>query len=300
MSSLSNTGSSAGRLRLWAWLLVAVVALGAAPLTQKAALSASADPLSVALGGALVTAVALMLWLVVTGGFGRLFSLSAREVLPLLINGALGSGLVALFGIVAMTETSASNRALFQSAYPVATALATRLLLGERLSRGAYVLIAIVCVGLLLVNLRGSGEIAFTSWPFWLLLSTLPMIGVADVIAKRALGDQSPEVVAAGRAIGGCLVIALAIPWMNPSIEESVARSWPWLLASGLCMAVFTVGLYQVFRRTFAAIAASLIALAPLLTLVGEIGLMGLSLTGLQWLGFAVVLVAVVWLARRA
>jgi len=44
----------------------------------------------------------------------------------------------------------------------------------------------------------------------------------------------------------------------------------------------------------------AVVALAPLLTLVGEIGLLGLRLNPVQWTGFAVVLLAVLGLARRA
>jgi len=263
------------------------------------ALAGDASASLVAFGSALVTAIFIVAWLSMTGGIKRLSGLSKRQMLPLLINGALGSGFVSLFGILAMTETSASNRALFQSAYPAATALAARLLLGERLDWRSYVLIGMVCGGLLLMNLRGSGGISLSGWPFWLLLSTLPMIGLADVIAKRALSDQVPEVVAAGRAVGGCLVLALALPWLVSDFDGSLARIWPWLVLSGVCMAAFTVALYHVFERTFATVAASLIALAPLLTLVAEMGLLGLSLTIVQWAGFALVLASVVLLARR-
>lgn len=133
-----------------------------------------------------------------------------------------------------------------------------------------------------------------------LLLSTLPMIGLADGIAKRALHDQQPEVVAAGRAVGGVLILVLALPWIVRDAGGALAQTWPWLLLSGLCMAAFTVALYQVFNRTFATVAASLIALAPLLTLMGEIALLGLSLVWLQWIGFALVLLAVIGLSRRA
>lgn len=264
------------------------------------ALSAGGSAVLVAFGSALVTAIAILIWLSLTGGVKRLSGLSKRQLLPLLVNGALGSGFVSLFGILAMTETSAANRALFQSAYPAATALAARLLLGERLDWRAYLLIAMVCAGLLLMNLRESGGISLAGWPFWLLLATLPMIGLADVIAKRALSDQVPEVVAAGRAIGGCLVLALALPWLVHDPDGALAQVWPWLILSGMCMAAFTVALYRVFDQTFAAVAASLIALAPLLTLVAEMGLLGLSLTGIQWVGFVLVLASVVMLARRA
>ncbi len=291
---------SASHAQLWFWLAIAVVGLAAAPLAHKMALDGGASALLVAFSGAVVTAVVVVAWLFGRGGASALKSLDFKAVTSLFLIGALGSGLVSLFGIVAMTETSASNRALFQSAYPAATALAAALLLGERLNIRAYLWIGLVCVGLLLMNLAQSSALSLTGWPFWLLLATLPLIGLADVIAKKSLGRQSPEVVAAGRAVGGVLVLALALPWIVPAMSEELAAVWPWLLVSGLCMAAFYVALYHVFDRTFATIAASLIALAPLLTLGGEMILLGLELVWFQWLGFGLVLLAVIGLSRRA
>ena len=288
------------RTQLWSWLVIAVLSLGAAPLAHKMALDGGASPLLVAFSSALVTAVVVVGWLYGRGRGAALSKLDTRAVLSLLLIGALGSGLVSLFGIVAMTETSASNRALFQSAYPAATAMAAGVLLGERLDVRAYVLIALICLGLLLMNLERNAGLSVSGWPFWLLLATLPLIGLADVIAKRSLGQQSPEVVAAGRAVGGAIVLALALPWILPGAVGALAAVWPWLFVSGLCMAAFTVALYQVFDRTFATIAASLIALAPLLTLGGELALLGLALNWFQWVGFGVVLLSVIGLSRRA
>jgi drug/metabolite transporter (DMT)-like permease len=64
-------------------------------------------------------------------------------------------------------------------------------------------------------------------------------------------------------------------------------------------MGVFAVALYQVFDRTLATVAASLIALAPVLTLALEASLLQLQLDLLQWAGFALVLAGVVLLSRR-
>jgi len=64
-------------------------------------------------------------------------------------------------------------------------------------------------------------------------------------------------------------------------------------------MGIFGVALYQVFDRTEASMAASLMALAPALTLAAEAALLGVSLNPWQWTGFALVLTALLWLARR-
>ena len=286
-------------LSFWNWTLVAVLALGFSPLAMKMALSVGGSSLQVALVTAVVAALVVCAWLLVRDKARRLPRMGTRQRMALLLVGALGSGLVPLFGILAMTETSASNRALFQSAYPAATALAARFLLGERLGGFSYVLIALVCIGLALMNIESGPGLSLLGWPFWLLLATLPLIGLADVIAKKSLVDQPPEVVAAGRAVGGVLILALALPWALSGLAATLLAAWHWLLLGGLCMGIFAVALYQVLDRTEASLAASLMGLAPLLTLAAEAGLLGISLHPWQWAGFALVLVALLWLSRR-
>lgn len=286
-------------LSFWSWTLAAVLALAFAPLAKKMALSVGGSSLQVALSTALVAAVVVCGWMLARDKARRLPRMRPRQRMALLLVGALGSGLVPLFGILAMTETSASNRALFQSAYPAATALAARFLLGERLGPFSYVLIVLICTGLALMNIESGPGLSLLGWPFWLLLATLPLIGLADVIAKKSLVDQPPEVVAAGRAVGGVLVLALALPWVLPGLAATLLDAWLWLSLGGLCMGIFAVALYQVLDRTEASLAASLMGLAPLLTLAAEAGMLGITLQPWQWAGFILVLVALLWLSRR-
>jgi drug/metabolite transporter (DMT)-like permease len=287
------------RTALTGFAAIAIAALALAPLAQKMALNAGAAIVPVAFASASLAALVAGGWLLLRGRAAALVRMNRRQRLAVLMVGALGSGLVPLMGILAMTVTTASNRALFQSAYPAATALAASVLLGERLRWLTYLLIVLVCAGLVLVNLESNSRLSL-GWSFWLLLATLPLIGLSDVIAKRSLTDQPPEVVAVGRALGGTLVLAAVLPWFFGELPASVAAAWPWLLAAGACMGVFAVALYQVFDRTEASIAASLVALAPLLTLAVEATVLGVRLTPWQWVGFALVLGAVVALARRA
>lgn len=282
-----------------AWTALAVGALGLAPLFKKMALEAGAGVWPVAFFSALVSALLVVSWLLYRSGGAVVLAMDRRQRLAVLAVGALGSGLVPAMGILAMTATTASNRALFQSAYPAATALAAHLLLGERLKRSTYLLIGLVCGGLVMVNLEASASLSL-GWTFWLLLSTLPLIGLSDVIAKRSLVDQPPEVVAAGRVLGGTLILALLLPWFLTPLIEDVATAWAWMLAAGTCMGLFAVALYHVFDRTETGIAASLVAMAPLLTLAAESTAIGVAMSWFQAAGFAVVLTAIVALARRA
>mgnify|MGYP001048574985 CR=1 FL=1 len=290
---------SSRSLKLSAWLSVAVLTLAAVPLAKKMALSGGGDAILIAFSTAVVAGIIILAWLVLRGQVGTLSELTLRDWRSVLLVGALGSGLVSLFGILAMTETSAANRALFQSAYPVATAISARLLLKERLDRLAYVWVGLVCLGLVLMNLEPGAGLSLLSWPFWLLLATLPLIGLSDVIAKRSLDKLTPEVIAFGRATGALLILSLLLPWMDASLKEAGLSVWLWVLLAGTCMGVFAVALYQVFDHTLATLAASLIALAPVLTLGLELSFLELQLGAIQWVGFALVIGAAIMLARR-
>ncbi len=295
---------SASSIRFLLWTALAVGSLGAVPLAKKLALDAGGTPVAVALSTAGVAALLVLAWVLVRGHGRRLLELDRSSALAVLAVGALGSGAVPLMGLLAMTATSASNRALFQSAYPVATAVAAWLVLGERPSWVTRGLIVLVCAGLALMNVEAGAEDQSEGmglgWPFWLLLGTLPLIGLADVIAKKALDDRRPETVAAGRVVGGVAVLLLALPWLDAGLLDTVRQAAPAIAVAGFGMAVFAIALYQVFDRTRASIAASLIALAPVLTLAGEAWLLGISLSALQWCGFFVVLAGVLGLARKA
>jgi len=291
--------SSSRRLQLTLWLLIAVLVLGLTPLAKKAALLEGVGSLLVSLVTALIAMGTVMTWLFLRGQLSQLRSIGFKSWSSILLIGAMGSGLVSLFGVIAMTETSASNRALFQSAYPIATAIAARLMLDERLQAGAYFWIVMVVVGLVFMNFENAGGHGF-AWTFWLLLSTLPLVGLADVIAKRSLGNLEPGVVAFGRALGAALILILLLPWIDAPMASLQLHAWLWMILAGLCMGVFAVALYQLFDRTATTLAATIIALAPLLTMMLEVVFFQFSPSLIQWAGMSLALFAIVCLAQRA
>src|SRR6056297_769216 len=92
----------AGMLSFWSWTLAAVLALGFSPLAMKMALSVGGSPLQVALITALSAALLVCGWMLARNKARRLPRMGWRQRLALLLVGALSSGLVPLFGILAM------------------------------------------------------------------------------------------------------------------------------------------------------------------------------------------------------
>jgi drug/metabolite transporter (DMT)-like permease len=275
--------------------LLAAVGLGVAPLAKKGALTAGAAPLPLAFATALVAALTALAVLLADRGVRGLTAPRCRAYLHVFLVGILGSGAVALLAVLAMTGTTATNRGLFQSMYPVATAIAARLFLGERLRRGAYAVIGGMTLGLLAMNAQQGG--LHLGRPFWLLVLTLPLIGLSDVYARRTLQDADPGFVTLGRLVSGALGLALILPWVTSAQWAVLLGTGGWVAASGVAMAAGLIGLYRAMDTAGASLAAAFAGLAPVVTATAEWWLLGATFGIVQMLGIALVIGGAVLLA---
>jgi drug/metabolite transporter (DMT)-like permease len=282
-------------------VLVTVIAFGLTPFLKKMALVNGLSPWNVALVTACFAGLASLLAL----GRRRVETLSALVApgvrLPLAVLGAVATGVVTLLVVQALTVTTATNRSLFQSAYPAATLLFAHLLLGERLGRWQYVAVAALMIGLLLMN--GDNDGVRFGPGFWLLAATLPLIGISDVYSKRLTERLAPGTIAAGRNLYGALFLLLVVPWLGSGLP-GLADAWLLVAAAGLLQGVGVWTLYRAMNTAKASLVAAMVASSPLLTLAVERQFLGLTLSPLQWSGLALVLVCAVWLGasggRRA
>lgn len=286
------------RLRLAANVLLVAVGLGVAPLARKTALEAGAEPLPVSLTTVAVAAVFAAAFLLRSHGARRLVAQLERHWFHVALVGVLGSAAVTILAVLAMTGTSATNRGLFQAMYPVATAVAARLLLGERPGALVYAIIALMTLGLLAMNAE-AGALRL-GLPFWLLAMTLPLIGLSDVYARRTLEQADPGFVTGGRLLAGAFALTLTLPWTSAAQWETVAQTMPWLVAAGLGTAAGLLGLYRAMSRAGASIAAAFAGTAPVVTALGEFWVLGATLDALQLAGLLIVVSGAVLLALRS
>ena len=275
---------------------LAVVGLGLAPLAKKVALNSGLNPVALAVAVTAVAAAVAAAWFGRTG-FGRFGGYAPKDYARVFLVGLMGSGAVVILGILAMTETSATNRSLFQAMYPVATAVCARLLLGERLAGPAYVIIALMSLGLFLMN-SGNGGLELGR-AFWLLACTLPLIGLADVIARRSLCNVEPAFVALGRLTFGLVALTVLLPLTSRHDWYGVVSHWPIVLAAGIAMAGGALGLYRAMNVAGASLAAAFVALAPVITAGAEWLTLGTSFTALQLLGISLTVTGAAVLALR-
>ena len=274
---------------------ISVIGFGLAPFLKKVAIQGGVTPWMVSLvsacGAAMITLAILSR--VRPQAFTRLFD--RRYLLPLLGIGIVATGIVTLLAAAALSTTSATNRSLFHAAYPAATLLFAHFLLGERLRASQYSAIVLLLLGLLVMNTPG-GRIQLTQG-FWLLLATLPLIGLTDVYSKRLTGTISPHLLAAGRNLYGALFIAGVALFVDLGNRLALDQALA-LLAAGGSQGIAVWMLFRAFERSKASLVSSLVAASPLVTLVLEVTLLDYSLTSLQWIGMLVVIAAAVWLAQ--
>jgi drug/metabolite transporter (DMT)-like permease len=273
---------------------VTVLAFGLVPFLKKLALVQGTGQWTVALVTALFAALASVFALAWKRPHMLRCVVSRAYRIRLCVLGIVATGIVTLLVVHALTLTTATNRSLFQSAYPAATLLFAHLLLGERLRLPQYLAVALLMSGLLLMN--GDNDGLRFGPGFWWLLATLPLIGLSDVYGKRWSRDLSPDVLAAGRNLYGAVFLACVTPLLGIALIGAT-RQWLILIAAGLLQGIGVWTLYRALEAGKASLVAALVAAAPLLTLAAERLYIGLQLGALQWLGLALVLGAAVWLA---
>jgi drug/metabolite transporter (DMT)-like permease len=133
---------------------------------------------------------------------------------------------------------------------------------------------------------------------FWLLVATLPLIGLTDVYSKRLVSDVRPLVLATGRNLYGLIFIAVVALFVELGDQLSFGQAVALLVAGGgQGIAVWT--LFRAFERSKASLVSSLVAASPFVTLGLEVTFLELTLTPVQWLGMFIVITAAVWLAQR-
>ena len=275
---------------------ISIVGFGLAPLLKKIAIEGGVTPWMVSLVSACGAAIVSLLILarLRPKNIGQLFD--RRHFMPLVIIGIVATGIVTLLAAIALSTTTATNRSLFLSAYPAATLLFAHLILGERLRAQQYMAIALLLTGLVVMNDSSAG-LKFTQG-FWLLVATLPLIGLTVVYSKRLVSDVRPLVLATGRNLYGLIFIAVVALFVELGDQLSFGQAVALLVAGGgQGIAVWT--LFRAFERSKASLVSSIVAASPFVTLGLEVTFLELTLTPVQWLGMFIVIAAAVWLAQR-
>ncbi|MFC4160995.1 DMT family transporter [Chitinimonas lacunae] len=272
-------------------ILLSSACFGVMPLFGRLAYDAGANTQAILLGRFLIAATglaALMGWRRTTWPRGRL-------LLGLLAMGMLGYAGQAFCYFTALRYASASLTALLLYTYPVLVTLIAAFWLNERLTRRKIVSLLLATLGLGLTV----GDALSGSWQGVAFGLTAALIYSIYIAVGSRLTPQAGAVASAAVVMaGGALMFALAAPF-SPPIWPSGLSGWLAVAAIGLlCSVVAALTFFAGLSRVGAGEAAMLSTFEPVVTVALAAALLGERMSPTQWLGGAVIIAAVLLLAR--
>ncbi len=220
---------------------------------------------------------------------------------PLALLGALNPGLAYALGLVGLTTITASLSVLLWAAEPVLIALLAVVLLGDRVSPLVGAVLAVAVAGVLLVVYAPGAS--GSSVGIALTLAAVACCALYTVLARRMLlDDSSLRVVLAQQlvALGFAVVLATLAQLVTGngwSLAGITAGDWLWAIGSGAVYYGLAFWLYLAgLRGVPAAVAGAYLPLIPVFGVAAG-ALAGERLTGHQWWGAALVVLATLALA---
>lgn len=215
--------------------------------------------------------------------------------------GVLNPGLAYALGLLGLTSITASTSVLIWATEPVLIVLLAAIVLRERISPGMQAALAIAVLGVLLVVYQAGPGGAVSG-----ILLTFAAVGacaIYTVAARRLLVHDASLVVAAVQQatalVFAILLLAVAeiVRPHDGSFASVTAMTWMWAVLSGLLYYGVAFWLYlNGLAKVSASVAGSFIPLTPVFGVAGAL-VIGEQLSGRQWLGAAVVVSAVTFIA---
>lgn len=290
------------KLRPLAALIGAAACWGIATVISKRAVE-ELSPLSLLAVQLAVSCLVLVVLLRLRG-----IPLRDRAASPVLVwLGVLNPGIAYLLSLVGLMSIDASLSVVLWATEPLLIVILAGLVLGERLGPGVIVAIlgALAGLGLLLYEPTAAGAVPGIA----LTIAGVGCCAVYTVAARRWLGTAdgtAPVVLGQQAAALGFVVVALVVASAAGSALGAVplhvsAAGW---LSAGLSGVLYYAAAYWLYlsalRTLPATIAASSFFLIPIFGVATAWVVRDERLSGLQWLGAAIVLVAVLTILRRA
>ena len=223
------------------------------------------------------------------------------------LSGLLEPGLSYCVGIAGLALTTASNASLIGTTEPLFILLLAWLLLRERIGGGVVGLALLASLGLGLVvlpDIRNGGGEGSSLGDALVVLGTL--FAALYVIATRKLVmtlDPLP-LSALQQSVGllwtlGVLALALAVGAVNLGLRDIPLEVLLFAAFSGIVQYALAFWFYLfALRRLPASVAAFYLTLIPVFGVGAAYLFLGETLTGLQWLGAALIVVSVTLISR--
>lgn len=193
----------------------------------------------------------------------------------------------------------AAAAGLIAGLMPLTTALGARVLLGERMNRGAVLGLVLGLAGVLLVVVPDLGAPGDAAGYFFVLLALLSL-SLGTLYQKRHAGELDSRVALVAQVLAAAAVL-LPVAWLREGLELHLslasAGGVVWVILVNSCAGLL---LYLwLLRRGAAGRVASVFFLVPPVTAVLAAGFLGATFTLQDGAGFGLA-AAGVWLGQRA
>lgn len=243
------------------------------------------------------------LWAVI--GIRRLRIPLCRETFRLGLIGLLNPGLAYTFSLLGLSLTTASMSALLWAAEPILILGLAWLILRERLTRSLLACSLLAIFGVFLVigvnaSIDSSGSLIGSS----LILAGVFCCALYTVLTRRDAAILDPVLLLAVQETAALLWALLIWPFELGSAEMTgltaiSSSTWIWTVASGIIYYALAFWFYIIgLKRIPASQAGLFLNLIPIFAVGGAYIFLGERLAMVQWIGAALILIAVMAMLR--
>ena len=252
--------------------LIAAVFFGAESVVAKRGIEAGGHPKVVSLIVAIVSTVIFGIGAVVLSDLTIFGDQPIFDIGIFLLAGVIGSGLGVLMVYQGVDRVGASVNTAVINSRPLIVALLGFIFLSEALDIMTVGGIIIIVAGLVVVSLSRGGDIAG-----WQLSDLTFSIGAAlffavgNVLRRYGLTQTDIPLVEgiAVNALGGLVILgSYVIGFHSKTLANVSRRSYLWSVATGCCTSSALLAMFFAFERARVAIVDSIIATAPLVSLL--------------------------------
>ncbi len=266
------------------------------PVFSKHLLALGVEPFDIAFWRFLLTVP--LFWLLVVARKQRRKSSQPLQRLRLLLTGTLFAG-EALTALLGLDRLPAGTFVVLFYSYPAMVAI-LEALLGERLSRQAWLALGLTLVGIALTAPDFSAGFSGDNLPGVLMaFADGLMVAVYFLITSRLLRGDIDMVRASAWMVSGALLVLLVV-LLAQGVALPQGEAWFYLGGLVLVSTIMPIFMLNAGLQQLGATRAAIIAtFEPLLTTVLAMVFVGETMLPIQWIGGIVIVASVILLQVR-
>ncbi|MBU0707106.1 DMT family transporter [Patescibacteria group bacterium] len=242
----------------------------------------------------LTVTMLLILLILGLGKLAELKRLPRRQWGKLVLVGLVGGGLPFLLFFKGLSISAATNGAFIHKTLFIWAAILAIIFLKEKVSRWSYLGLASLVVGLaIMMGIKPTG---LNLGDGMILLATLLWSG-EQIIAKKALREVSPVLVAWGRLFFGFIVI-LGF-WLTTGQHQLLTslnmNQIGWVVFTAVLLLGYVMSWYSGLKRLPVTVATSILTLGFPITALLKLIIDGQAFSLVQVGGLSLIIMGVVW-----